>query len=488
MRVVTGEFDLRPATRGSTSTRSARRSSPARSTTPSTTTRKSRWTRSTPRPRSGATSPARRRSPPTYTVTNPGNTPLRNVRSPTTSAARWAGAHGGPNVGDTDRRRAASDLGESGSSPAPARSQTSRTPDRRHQRRQHRHGHRHRPHRDVVTDTATDDVDVFSPAIKLTKLVNGAGGGHGPRRRRGDLHLRGRPTPATHRSAPCHLVDDTPPCERPRAERRPRATATPSWTSARPGPTPAPRRRPTAAVHQHRDRHRHAAEPLARQPALPGPQPAGHRRWTRRGRRGRPRHRADQGRRPDGRLVRRGPRPPEPVTYTYTADQHRATRRSTDPAPRRRSRHQGPGLGRDSPRTPPGARAPPTYDGGDDNANGLLDPGETWQFTCPGDRRRAHRQSRRHRRPALDDRRSPLGVDPVQDLAVAVVDVVRPGDRGHQDRARDPSCSTPTPTPSAGRTSRRRGRREYLYEVEQHRQRPARLTRIPPVDDICAPL
>ena len=68
----------------------------------------------------------------------------------------------------------------------------------------------------TVTDTATDDVDAFNPAITLTKLVNGeepvddrAGGADG------DVHLRRRQHgqhAARHAST---LADDTPPCEEP---------------------------------------------------------------------------------------------------------------------------------------------------------------------------------------------------------------------------------------------------------------------------------
>ena len=87
---------------------------------------------------------------------------------------------------------------------------------------------------------------------------------------------------------------------------------------------------------------------------------------------------------------------PEPVTYTFTAT-NTGTPAAAQPAraTTTRARRRDPGWVVDDalPSTPA------VYVSGDADDNVLLDPGETWTFTCPG-RRRARRRSTWRRSPA----------------------------------------------------------------------------------------
>ena len=53
-----------------------------------------------------------------------------------------------------------------------------------------------------------------------------------------------------------------------------------------------------------------------------------------------------------------------------------------------------------------------TYVSGDDDDNDLLDPGETWEFTCQNAVDGTDHQHRAHHRPALERRREPAAGDP----------------------------------------------------------------------------
>ena len=81
--------------------------------------------------------------------------------------------------------------------------------------------------------------------------------------------------------------------------------------------------------------------------------------------------------RPDGRPDRSG-RAPEPVTYTFEA------KNTGTPALNR------PGATTAGPAKDPGwiedtrCTSPATFVSGDTDDDDLLDPGETWTFTCPG--------------------------------------------------------------------------------------------------------
>src|SRR5262245_4687035 len=121
---------------------------------------------------------------------------------------------------------------------------------------------------------------------------------------------------------------------------------------------------------------------------------------------------------------------PQPVTYTFTA---------TNPGNRPLNR---PGADTGGPSatdpgwvedlTPPGVPArctgPVTFVDGDAHGNELLDPGETWHFTCSGNVSvRTVNVARIIGQPS-DAQGNPLpGVGTVRDFAAAVVDVVTPG-------------------------------------------------------------
>ena len=282
------------------------------------------------------------------------------------------------------------------------------------------------------------------------------------------------------------LVDDTPPCEspdaRPRATRRHPCSPGQTWNYQCGPVTPTDRR------HQHRrpSRHRRSTRPTGNQP-FPAPEPVGHGDRQGRGRRRQPGHRPDQvGRRPTVVVI--GP-DGEPRAGHLHVRGHQHRGRPAQPARRVQP------AARDR-RTPAGSSTTPcspvTYVSGDDDDNDLLDPGETWTFTCPGSGRRADAEHRRDHRPAVGRRTARRC--PCRPVDRRGLGVRRRRDRPDIDVVK--TALVPVvldPGADAGRsarTSRRRRPRpaEYLYEVTNTGNVPLDLDPDPPTDDICSPL
>ena len=115
---------------------------------------------------------------------------------------------------------------------------------------------------------------------------------------------------------------------------------------------------------------------------------------------------------------------PEPVTYTFEAT-NTGTPALNRPGAATAGPAQGSGLDRGHP-----LQSPATYadTDGDANDNDLLDPGETWTFTCPGSVAEPTLNFAGILAQPSDGTGAPLpGVDPVGDLALAQVQVLRPG-------------------------------------------------------------
>ena len=139
-----------------------------------------------------------------------------------------------------------------------------------------------------------------------------------------------------------------------------------------------------------------------------------------------------------------------------------------------------PGLGR--------CDSPPTYDSGDANDNDLLDPGEQWSFSCPGTvTQTTVNVARLIGQPSNDDGSPIPNVDPVQDLAAAVVRTAKPGISITKTALRDPVLD-PGADPVDGPDVPSPRQAEYSYEVTNTGTVPLSLDPSPPVDDKCGPL
>jgi len=207
----------------------------------------------------------------------------------------------------------------------------------------------------------------------------------------------------------------------------------------------------------------------------------------------------DLTKRVDPAVVLLGPDPAatEPVVYTFTV----TNPDDGDPVPVPPLNRPGAAEGGPT-ATDPGwivddhCRAPATYDpgeqpgGGDANGNLLLDPGETWTFTCPGEVAAPTVNVAGITGQPSDDAGTPLpGVDPVSDRAVAFVDVRRPAIDVVKkaltpvvlDEDVDPVPVAGPDVPSVRPTT-------YLYDVTNTGTVPLDLQPDPPVDDTCGPL
>lgn len=168
--------------------------------------------------------------------------------------------------------------------------------------------------------------------------------------------------------------------------------------------------------------------------------------------------------------------PPETVTYTFTAENT-----GDDPLTRDGAAPTDPGWVEDT--LCVGATV---YQGGDDSpANGLLDPGETWTFTCDQAIDEGTVNVARIEGLPTDGGGTPLPLPSVVDLAAAYVPVLRPQVEVLKAALRpvvlDPDADAvagpDTPAPRAA---------EYGYLVSNPGDVPLQLTTLD--DDTCAPL
>jgi uncharacterized repeat protein (TIGR01451 family) len=172
---------------------------------------------------------------------------------------------------------------------------------------------------------------------------------------------------------------------------------------------------------------------------------------------------------------------PQPVTYRFAA-----TNNGTTPLNR-------PGATTPGPATQPGwvtdarCTSPAAFTGGDTNANLLLDPGETWTFTCPGQVVVPTENTATITGQPSDAGGAPLpGIGTVTDDAEAFVDVVSPAIEVEKTSLR-PVVVDPAAEIVEGPDLPRRPA-EYTYDVTNTGTVALDLTPDPPVDDRCAPL
>ena len=172
---------------------------------------------------------------------------------------------------------------------------------------------------------------------------------------------------------------------------------------------------------------------------------------------------------------------PQPVTYTFAA-----TNTGTTPLNR-------PGATTPGPATEPGwvtdprCTSPAVFTGGDGNGNLLLDPGETWTFTCPGLVAVPTENTATITGQPSDAGGAPLpGIGTVTDDAEAFVDVVSPAIEIDKTSLR-PVVVDPAAEVVEGPDLPRRPA-EYTYDVTNTGTVALDLTPDPPVDDRCAPL
>ena len=176
------------------------------------------------------------------------------------------------------------------------------------------------------------------------------------------------------------------------------------------------------------------------------------------------------------------------VTYTFTA---------TNPGDTPLNRPGAPPGGAGPSATDPGWVVDPqcdqltTFTGGDANANELLDPGEAWTFTCTNQvsDNAAHlvpNEAAITGQPSGADGQ-PLPVDPVHDVAVAVVRVLTPGIEVVKTALRDPVLDPSAPAVSGPDVPDPRPA-EYTYDVSNTGTVPLDLAPDPPTDDNCTSL
>lgn len=151
----------------------------------------------------------------TYTATNPGNTPLSNIKLTDDQCGLVTPIPAvGPNAGDTSPQNGSLDPGESWEFGCLREASASQGPPGGLNVVNTAEVQGNDPTGTVVTDTASDDVDIFVPGIDLVKLVNGVPS---------VTVVSG--TPVTYTYAVSNtgntplgtpaLQDDTPPCEDP---------------------------------------------------------------------------------------------------------------------------------------------------------------------------------------------------------------------------------------------------------------------------------
>jgi uncharacterized repeat protein (TIGR01451 family) len=359
----------------------------------------------------------------TYEVTNPGNTPLRNVTVLDDKCAPVSSIPAsGPNVGDANQDGLL-DVGEAWrfqctrslsvsrrAAPVPTTIVNTATASGID------------PAGTRVTDTATDDVVVWVPRISLTKLV--AAPTATPPVPPADAITVTAGTQVTYTYAvtnegntplsPVVLTDDTPPCTNPTRDPPgtdtvldPGETFTYSCTATPTDPvtntatvTGTPLDPTTGNPFTGRNPDVTANDDAEVELVNPG---------------------ITLTKSADPDVVLLGPNTPsEPVLYTFVA-----TNTGDTPLNRPGASSGGPGT-KDPGWVADSGCSPVTYFSGDDG-NDLLDPGESWTFTCTRDiSQRTPNLAVIVGQPSNPDG-TPLDVPPVVDAAVELVDVLRPG-------------------------------------------------------------
>lgn len=184
-------------------------------------------------------------------------------------------------------------------------------------------------------------------------------------------------------------------------------------------------------------------------------------------------------------LVVLGADPADSATVTYTFEASNPLQ-GPNPVPLNR-----PGASTQGPAREPGwledarCTAPATYVTGDANDNSLLDPGETWTFTCTGVVSQPTVNIASITGQPSDADGTSLDIPNVTDDAVAFVDVVRPG-IAVDKVAIVPVVLDDDVEPVAGPDVPDVRPAQYHYEVTNTGTVALDLTPDPPVDDTCA--
>jgi uncharacterized repeat protein (TIGR01451 family) len=416
-----------------------------------------------------------------YVVTNPGNTPLSNVNvTDNTCAPVSPVPPTGVNAGDTDgdgkldpgeawqftcaRPVHTSFLRLRGAPQNFVNTATARGTD---------------PRGTAVNAQATDDVNVFTPHIELTKLVNGqptvtVPSGSQVTYTYAATNIGNTPLGTVT------LADDTAPCQTPiRGPDGPGNNDVimdigETWTYSCTATA-------TAAVTNTATVTGIPLNPLAANQPFPDPNPP----VTATDRASvevvAPGISLTKAAAPTVVLLDPATGAPQPVTYTFEA-----TNTGT-PALNR------PGATTAGPAKDPGwltdARclAPATYVSGDTDNDNLLSPSETWTFTCTGQVNAPTTNTATITgQPANPDGTPLIGIPAVSDDAEAFVDVLRPG-IAIDKTALVPVVVDPAAAVVAGPDLPRRPA-QYSYDVTNTGDVPLALDPDPPADNKCGPL
>lgn len=332
------------------------------------------------------------------------------------------------------------------------------------------------PNGTSVTASAADDVAVWVPAIQLVKLVDGAAS---------TTITLGSTVTYTYAATnvgntplgSVTLTDDTAPCTAPTPD--PGNTASPlmpgqSWNySCSASPTDNVTNTATVSATP--------LDPSNVNSPFPNPNPA----VT-------ATDRADvEVVNPTINLVKSvsadvvliGPPPvtAEPVVYTFVASN------AGTPALNR------PGATTQGPARDPGwivdplCTSPAVYTTGDSNDNSLLDPGESWAFSCPGAVTQPTLNTATITASPANPDGSPIGVADVSDTDNAFVDVVSPA-ISIEKLALVPVVLDRDSTPVAGPDAPAIRPARYVYEVTNTGNVELSLNPPTPVDNRCSPL